>query len=223
MVWIKILAQGLHPLNSHQRRDLHTFNRRPKVSAQLDVYSRQKRKVHIGKDRCFEILNAHNVPVVEDKSGVDRDQQLCLALTLDRARKMPCVRIAPFIDRIPSWNDGSTFPFTYGEAIAQRDLQDWALSAARSDAEKSVIGRSNLAAILSNLIQLFYQENASSILIRVAKSSDDEFVVVSATCELDDGALRINKTPEELQNLREEQKLRREEVEAAKDGIVYWR
>ncbi len=169
------------------------------------------------------MLKACDMPVIEDREGVHQDQQLCLALTLDRTRRMPCVRIAPFVGGNPMWDDGSTFPFTYGEAVTQSDLQDWALSAARSDAEKSLIRRSNLAAILGNLIRLFYQENASFILIRVAKSSGDEFVIISATCELDDGALRINKTPEELQVLREKQKLWHEEVEAAKDGIVYWR
>jgi len=132
--------------------------------------------------------------------------------------------IAPFADGCPVWNDGHRLSFKYGEFLKEKVLEDWVITAKITNRAINQVGnKSNLASILTNLIETFYQENAAFLLVRVAKSSDGEYVVVNHRCELDDAALRLNKTAEELQVLREEQKLHPEEVEAAKDGIVYWR
>ena len=169
------------------------------------------------------MLKAHNVPVVDDESVLNEEQQLCLAVTFARSMKMPCVKVAPFTKGFPIWGDGCIFYFKYGEAVKESDLHDWVLSAMPSDIEKQAVVNSDLATILGNLIETFYEENAAFVYVRVAKSSNEEYVAVSYLCNLDDAALRLNKTPEELQALREEQKFSREEVAAAKEGIVYWR
>ena len=114
-------------------------------------------------------------------------------------------------------------PFKYGESVKESDLHDYIISTTRSDAVRKGVKESNLASILGHLIEAFYQENAARLQIRVAESSEGHYVVENTFCEVDDAALRLKKSPEELQILREEQNYRREEVEAAKDGIVYWR
>ncbi len=155
---------------------------------------------------------------------LETEQELFVTVTFDRSRRMPCINISPFIDGSPARDNGHSFPFKYGEAIKESVLQDWITSATcEGTAIDQVSKKSNLASIIGNLIEVFYKENAVSVFVRIAKSSDEDYVVNSYRFELDDAALRLNKTPEELQILREEQKLLPEEVEAAKDGIVYWR
>lgn len=131
---------------------------------------------------------------------------------------------APIADGCPIWNDGRKLSFKYGEVLRGKELEDWVATATNTSRAINQFGnKRNLAGILTGLIETFYQENAAFLLVRVAKSSDGEYVVVNHRCELDDAALRLNKTAEELQVLREEQKLHPEELEAATDGIVYWR
>lgn len=222
IVRIENSTQGVRSSTLHQRREIHTGSCRPSVASRPAIHLNQRRNILLTRFRSSNTLKDHNIPVVEEKKGLNKDQ-LCLAVTFDRPQKMPCIRIAPFADGYPVWNDSRTFPFVYGETPKRNVLEDWVISATSTARVETQVGiKSNLAAILTKLIETFYQENASSLFVRIAKSSDEEYVVVNHRCELDDAALRLNKTPGELQVLREEQKLSPEEIEAARDGIVYW-
>lgn len=208
----------------HQRRDIHTCNRRPSVAFRPAIHLNQRRNLLLTNFRSSIVLRDHNIPVVEAKQNFLRKDQLCLAVMIDRTQNSPCIMIAPFADGCPVWNDGHRLSFKYGEFLKEKVLEDWVITATITNRAINQVGnKSNLASILTNLIETFYQENAAFLLVRVAKSSDGEYVVVNHRCELDDAALHLNKTAEDLQVLREEQKLHPEEVEAAKDGIVYWR
>lgn len=223
IVRIENSTQGVRSSTLLQRREIHTCNCRASVASRPGIHLNQRRNILLTGFRSSNILKDHNIPVVEEKKSLNKDQ-LCLAVTFDRPQKTPCIRIAPFADGYPVWNDSRTFPFVYGETPMGNVLETWVVSAtSTARAENQVDIKSNLAAILIKLIETFYQENASSLFVRVAKSSDEEYVVVNHRCELDDAALRLNKAPGELQFLREEQKLSPEEIEAARDGIVYWR
>ena len=148
-------------------------------------------------------------------------ENLCFKVTFDRCSRMPCIITAPYDNGIAFWREGAMLRFQYGEPVKESDLLEWVISTTHSDAVKQVIRKSNLASILSNLIKAFYQENAARIIIRVADVAEGHYVVTNGLCELDEAALRLKKSPEELQILRENLNPNREEVEAAKDGIVY--
>ena len=114
------------------------------------------------------------------------------------------------------------FPFNYGEPVKDCDLQEWVVSTTGSDAIKESIRKSNLAFILGQLIEAFYQQNAACISTRVAETSEGQYIAFDAFCELDNAAARLSKSPEELQVFKG-QGIHREAVEAAQDGIVYWK
>ena len=161
------------------------------------------------------------MPLLSTKP-LQKEQKWRLGVSFDRSRKMPCVNLAAPRDDVHGWNNYMTFPFEYGKPVKEKDLCDWLLTATPSEAEKEAVSRSNLVDILGKLITAFYNEKATSISIKVAKKSYIEsYAVVDPRCDLDDATLRLSKTPQELEILRIERKLGQEEVEAARDGIVY--
>ena len=192
---------------------MHTL-RRPSAKHLGDLASIQRRNIHIPESQSFQMLEKLGVSISKSEDPESRDYFLTIAV--DRKTCMPCV--------VTSFSIGGESPQIHAKSYSLQSnkiIDDSKMSSIAADLKCGEASLDSLSHLLSSLINIFYDKEASSLSTRISRNREGELAVARAEFDFDDAAFRSGKRHSDLQTLRDTSNEVPEEVEAEKEGIVY--
>ena len=100
-------------------------------------------------------------------------------------------------------------------------VDDLTFSSIAEDLKCGAESLKSLSFLLSSLIDIFFDKEASSVSTRISRDREGKLAVARAEFDFDDAAFRSGKRHADIQQMRDTRNEVPEEVEAEKDGIVY--
>ena len=192
---------------------MHTLKRptlqMPEISASI-----QQRCIHIPESQSFEMLENLGVPISKSEDPESRDYFLTIAV--DRTKCAPCI--------VTSFSIGGESPQLHAKSYhlpMNKVVDDSTFSLIATDLKCGEESLKSLSLILSSLINLFFDKEASSVSTRISRDREGKLAVARAEFDFDDAAFRSGKRHADIQRMRDTRNEVPEEVEAEKDGIVY--
>ena len=173
-----------------------------------------QRRVHIPESQSFEMLEKFGVPISKSEDPESRDYFLTLAV--DRTNCAPCI--------VTSFSIGGESPQLHAKSYRlsmDKVVDDATFSSIATDLKCGEESLESLSLVLSSLIDIFFDEEASSVSTRVSRDREGKLAVARAEFDFDDAAFRSSKRHADIQQMRDTKNEVPEEVEAEKDGIVY--
>ena len=213
-------ASKLAPPFQTQRRSAHTLRRPIAYSLQVTP-SPQRCKIHIAEVNALGMLKHKGVAMTEQEDPEARDY--FLTVTFDRNLYKPCIITSFSIGGESAHIHAKSYPMEFGDHGAYITHVDSVLSDFRVKSPTGEMRQrswDSLAKILSSLVEIFYEKEASSLYTRVTSDMRGSFTVARADFEFDDGALQSRRQLD-IKAMQDITKEVPEEVEAEKDGIIY--
>ena len=173
-----------------------------------------QRWIHIPESQSFEMLEKLGVPILKSEDAESRDYFLSLAV--DRTNCAPCT--------VTSFSIGGESPQIHAKSYRlsmDKVVDDSTFSSIATDLRCEEKSLESLSFLLSSLINIFYDKEASSVSTRVSRDREGKLAVARAEFDFDDAAFRSGKRHADIQQMRDTRNEVPEEVEAEKDGIVY--
>ena len=139
-----------------------------------------------------------------------------LTIAVDRANYTPCI--------ITSFSIGGESPQIHAKTYPlQMDkiVDDSTFSSIAMDLRCGKDLLDSLSLLLSSLIKIFFDREASSLSTRISRDRQGKLAVARAEFDFDDAAFRSGKRHADLQEMRDTSNEVPEEVEVEKDGIVH--
>ena len=209
-----------------QKRSMHTTYRPTACLPEINIRKTGavRRELHIAETNALDMLKQREVSTTQHEDPEARDY--FLTITFDRTLYKPCLIVSYSIGGESAYIHAKTFPLGFGDRGAYKPHLEAIMSEFRivppatGDSETKQRSTDSLSSILSALIKIFYEKEASLLHTRVAHDPQGNFNVVRCDFAFDDGALR-SKRHAELLAMRDTTRDVPEEFEAEKDGIVY--
>ncbi|KAK3945250.1 putative mitochondrial succinyl-CoA ligase subunit alpha precursor [Diplogelasinospora grovesii] len=205
-----------------QRRQLHTSTvGRPRIRysrcqpSRLPGRQQQQRHIHLGEDKCMDILRATSRINCGSYSG--HGDRRFLAIGIDRSTRSPCIVAAPSIEEGELARVAKRYSFDF-----QRGLDELAIErvAAHLQLSSKASAVESLRKVIKGLAALFYEREAFLVATHIVERLG-EIKVVGAHFGFDDAAFRSGGRQGDLQDLRDTTAEDPSEMEAEKSGIVY--
>ena len=160
------------------------------------------------------MLEKLGVPISKSEDPESRDYFLTLAV--DRTNRAPCI--------VTSFSIGGESPQLHAKSYPlpmEKVVDDRTFSSIATDLKCGEESLKSLSLLISSLIDIFFDKEASSVSTRVSRDREGKLAVARAEFEFDDAAFRSGKRHADIQQMRDTSNEVPEEVEAEKDGIVY--
>ena len=173
-----------------------------------------QRCIHIPESQSFEMLEKIGVPISKSEDPESRDYFLTLAV--DRTNCAPCI--------VTSFSIGGESPQLHAKSYRlpmDKVVDDSTFSSIATDLKCGEESLKSLSLLLSSLIDIFFDKEASSVSTRVSRDREGKLAIARAEFDFDDAAFRSGKRHADIQQMRDTRNEVPEEVEAEKDGIVY--
>ena len=162
------------------------------------------------------MLDDLGLPISKSEDPESRDYFLTVAV--DRTKYAPCIITSFSIGGESAQLHAKTYDLQMDKVV-----DDSTLSSIATDLKCGEESLESLSLLLSSLINIFFDKEASSLSIRVARDQGGKFTPARAEFEFDDAAFRSGRRHADLQQMRDISNEVPEEVEAEKAGIVYIR
>ena len=173
-----------------------------------------QRRIHIPESQSFEMLEKLGVPISKSEDPESRDYFLTLAV--DRTNCAPCI--------VTSFSIGGESPQLHAKSYRlpmDKVVDDATFASIATDLKCGEQSLKSLSLVLSSLIDIFFDREASSVSTRVSRDREGKLAVARAEFDFDDAAFRSGRRHADIQQMRDTKNEVLEEVEAEKDGIVY--
>ena len=195
-----------------QKRGLHTLRRRRHTSNKFSFS--QRRDLHIPESQSNKLLSAWSIPICEDEDSRSRDR--FLEITIDRENHTPCIITSFSIGGESPTNHAKSHPIKFDRTV---DASTFSSIATELNCKKESFN--SLTRILTSLMDLFFNKDAFSLVVRISRNSRGKLAVARSDFTFDDAAIRSGNRQEDILAMRDVATEILEEVEAEKDGIVY--
>ena len=183
--------------------------------------------MHIPETNALEMLQEKGISISKAEDPEAKDY--FLTVTFDRGLYQPCVISSFSIGGESAHNHARLYRLNYNanrridfnaaaSDIMPTILSEFRIPTASSDA--SAAASESISQILSAMIDIFEQKEASSLTTRVTCGLQGRFEVIRANFQFDDAAQKSGRH-EDIKAMRDTSEEKPEEVEAEKDGIVY--
>ena len=160
------------------------------------------------------MLDELGVSISKSEDPESRDYFLSLAV--DRTNCAPCI--------VTSFSIGGESPQIHAKSYRlpmDKRVDDPTFDSIARDFKCHRESLQSLSLLLSSLIDIFFNKEASSVSTRVSRDQEGKLAVARAEFDFDDAAFRSGKRHADIQQMRDTRNEVPEEVEAERDGIVY--
>ena len=216
-LFIDVTEHPFTPNTAAQKRHVHTL-RRPVLQSETSTHTiPQRRMIYIPESQSNRMLKEMGVTLTESEDPRSRDY--FLTVTVDRSKYTPCIITSPSIGGKSYQNHAKTYPLGLDKQINRSTF-----SSIATDLDCEQESFASLEKILSSMVEIFFNKEASSLTTRLScNNNKGELSVAGSMFLFDDAAFRSGKRHGDIQAMRDTKDEVPEEVEAEKDGIVYIR
>lgn len=204
---------GVASTSGSQRRDMHTYTRRPRT-CQRSVGSEaptHTRSIYLTQQTALDLLLVRSIPVSGTSLG---STERLLAVSINRGTRNPCI----VASSTSSAKNAALFDFDYTKGSA--DLQIGEIAAALGLDPSSTRSLDDFSHLIRELVSLFIEKEAFLLDTRIVETTDG-VAVSQARLGFDDAALRSGKRHEDIHALRDLSAEDPAEVSVEANGIVY--